>query len=78
MRLPKKHERNTEREPLLNQQKATDASSAAAQKKIAAPKISEVLTYQTTLNLVVYTLLALNVLAYDLVRLPTSSLHNTN
>jgi hypothetical protein len=73
LRLPKKHEHNTEREPLLSQQKATDAS--AAPEKTAAPKIREVLTYQTTLNLFVYTLLALYVLAYDLVRPSTSSLH---
>lgn len=63
-----------EHEPLLGQQKAVDNPPTAADAGIilakpSAPKIRDVLTYQTTLNLVVYTLLALYSIAYDQVRL---------
>lgn len=59
-----------EREPLLGQQKAAGNSPAtvsatAALTKPEKPRIRDVLTYQTTLNLVVYTLLALYSIAYD-------------
>ena len=60
----------SEREPLLGPPKALD--DTAAQPGVAselpkkdAPTIRDVLTYQTTLNLVVYTLLALYVIAFD-------------
>ncbi|KAH7066330.1 major facilitator superfamily domain-containing protein [Paraphoma chrysanthemicola] len=63
-----------EREPLLGQRKVfnddqveTEGPLGVANEivKKDAPKIRDVLTYQTTLNLVVYTLLALYTLAYD-------------
>jgi MFS family permease len=60
-----------EREPLLRGQK-TPAVNADQRLGVASeiikeesPKIRDVLTYQTTLNLVVYTLLAFYTLAYD-------------
>lgn len=60
-----------EREPLLKQQETFD-NEAPAPLGVAneiikedSPKIQDVLTYQTTLNLVVYTLLALYTLAFD-------------
>jgi MFS family permease len=65
-----KHLHN-EHEPLLGQQKVfnneTDSPLGVASEivKEDAPKIRDVLTYQTTLNLVVYTLLAFYTLAYD-------------
>lgn len=65
---------STEREPLLGQRKILqeeaepDADLAPKLVKIDAPKIKDVLTYQTTLNLVVYTLLAFYTAAYDQVR----------
>ncbi|KAG9194256.1 hypothetical protein G6011_04291 [Alternaria panax] len=62
---------NLEREPLLAQQKVFD-SEATSQHEVAhelvkqkAPKYRDVLTYQTSLNLVVYTLLAMYTQAYD-------------
>ncbi|KAH6639258.1 major facilitator superfamily domain-containing protein [Boeremia exigua] len=59
----------SERAPLLGQQKVVNASGLGgadvAVKKPEKPKIRDVLTYQTTLNLVVYTLLALYSIAYD-------------
>lgn len=59
-----------EREPLLGQQKAINgtADATVAVTKAEKPRIRDVLTYQTTLNLVVYTLLALYSIAYDQVR----------
>lgn len=62
-----------EREPLLGQQKAVNGTSATADATVTVtkaekPRIRDVLTYQTTLNLVVYTLLALYSIAYDQVR----------
>lgn len=59
-----------DREPLLGQQKAVDTAptavnAAVASAKTEKPRIRDVLTYQTTLNLVVYTLLALYSIAYD-------------
>lgn len=72
LRMPVAEEpAGSEREPLLPQQKAVDGESASTLGvasdilKEKAPKIRDVLTYQTTLNLVVYTLLALYTLAYD-------------
>ncbi|KAL6702787.1 hypothetical protein ACN47E_000923 [Coniothyrium glycines] len=67
----KRNLHTAEREPLLGQQKAVDNPAtpfAAVVNDIVKndkPKIRDVLTYQTTLNLVVYTLLALYTLAYD-------------
>lgn len=62
-----------EREPLLGQQKVTDSSSTAVDAvKQAKPTIRDVLTYQTTLNLAVYTMLALYSIAYDQVRKRTA------
>jgi MFS family permease len=59
-----------EREPLLGQQKAANGTSATVEGLVVVtkpekPGIRDVLTYQTTLNLVVYTLLALYSIAYD-------------
>lgn len=59
-----------EREPLLGQQKAANNSTSTVDASLVKPKpekprIRDVLTYQTTLNLVVYTLLALYSIAYD-------------
>ena len=59
-----------EREPLLGQQKVVDNSASAVDTTVTKPKsekprIRDVLTYQTTLNLGVYTLLALYSIAYD-------------
>jgi MFS family permease len=65
-----------EREPLLAQQKAANnqgsslSSVANEVSKDNKPKIRDVLTYQTTLNLVVYTLLALYTIAFDQVSKP--------
>jgi MFS family permease len=62
---------NNERDPLLVQQKSlavnAEQMSGVASEIIGeeSPKIRDVLTYQTTLNLVVYTLLAFYTLAYD-------------
>jgi MFS family permease len=60
-----------EREPLLGQQK-THANEAIEPQDVthevvkqAAPKVRDVLTYQTSLNLLVYTLLAMYTQAYD-------------
>jgi MFS family permease len=64
-----------DREPLLGQRKVyheeaeqtlAEASEATEIKK---PRIRDVLTYQTTLNLVVYTCLAFYTMAYDQVAL---------
>ncbi|KAJ4368599.1 hypothetical protein N0V86_009506 [Didymella sp. IMI 355093] len=59
-----------EQEPLLGHQKAVKGNSASADGPVTLtkpdkPRIRDVLTYQTTLNLVVYTLLALYSIAYD-------------
>ncbi|KAF2852534.1 MFS general substrate transporter [Plenodomus tracheiphilus IPT5] len=61
---------DAEREPLLAQQKVDNdvgvqSGAACAANKKKKPSIRDVLTYQTTLNLVVYTLLALYTLAFD-------------
>ena len=66
-----------EREPLLGQQKAVNGGSATVDDsgivtKPEKPGIRDVLTYQTTLNLVVYTILALYSIAYDQVSECTS------
>lgn len=67
-----------EREPLLggHHQKKTTDSTVGATTKPSKPRIRDVLTYQTTLNLVVYTLLALYSIAYDQVSQPASSRSN--
>ncbi|KAH8723759.1 major facilitator superfamily domain-containing protein [Phaeosphaeriaceae sp. PMI808] len=60
-----------EREPLLGQLKAPDDEAepnlgvASQVLKEESPKVRDVLTCQTTLNLVVYTLLSTYILAYD-------------
>jgi MFS family permease len=62
---------NREREPLLRQQKIVNGEAGPHQDVVSeitdeeAPKIRDIMTYQTTLNLVVYTLLAFYTLAYD-------------
>ncbi|KAF1930569.1 MFS general substrate transporter [Didymella exigua CBS 183.55] len=67
-------EREPEREPLLGQQKTVNRSKTTANGPVVGPvvgtrpkkpRIRDVLTYQTTLNLAVYTLLALYSVAYD-------------
>lgn len=60
----------SEREPLLGQPKVTHDEEATpngvvAKEEEARPRLADILTYQTLLNLVVYTLLALYTLAYD-------------
>jgi hypothetical protein len=64
-----------EREPLLGQAKVTNDEEAAPNSTSAPvnegrPRLSDVLTNQTVLNLVVYTLLAFYTLAYDQVICP--------
>ncbi|KAF3051275.1 hypothetical protein E8E11_010716 [Didymella keratinophila] len=66
----KKGSLESEREPLLGQQKVVNGASATVDDAIIMtksekPGIRDVLTYQTTLNLVVYTILALYSIAYD-------------
>lgn len=70
LRIPKKQKKHPEREPLLGQTKIiNDEESAPAvveePEEESAPRLADVLTYQTTLNLAVYSLLALYTLAYD-------------
>jgi MFS family permease len=73
-RIPKKPKKHPEREPLLGNKKVAgdeEAQESGTPEIVAIknpPKLKDVLTYQTTLNLVVYTLLALYILAYDQVR----------
>ncbi|KAH4035514.1 hypothetical protein HBI09_087880 [Parastagonospora nodorum] len=77
-----------EREPLMGRQKATPetvATEGVASEiiKEGSPRIRDVLTYQTTLNLVVYALLAFYTLAYDqllpvLMHHPTQSRDDPN
>jgi MFS family permease len=79
---------DSERERLLDQRKAYNETvqTHGVASEIAredAPKIRDVLTYQTTLNLVVYTLLALYTLAYDqllpvLLHHPPQSINDPN
>jgi MFS family permease len=69
--MPEQQTDNTEREPLLAHKKAVDDEEQPSSDTPAnitpqgPPKLREVLNYQTTLNLVAYTLLALYSLAYD-------------
>jgi hypothetical protein len=70
--LTKRQKRlHAEHEPLLSHQKLNDDEETAAEAPVPirrpqeAPSIRDVLSYQTTLNLVVYTLLAFYTLAYD-------------
>ena len=70
--IPKRQKKiRAEREPLLaNQKSANDGDpaheiSTLIQKPEEAPALRDVLSYQTTLNLVVYTFLAFYTLAYD-------------
>lgn len=72
LRLSEKEEKpEPEREPLLGGQtkvcndEEADPSAADASSEEGAPKLKDVLTGQTTLNLGVYTLLALYTIAYD-------------
>ena len=74
--LPKRQKKkiHAERAPLLAHQKTIDGEEATpngpstSRKVEEAPKLRDVLSYQTTLNLIVYTFLALYTLAYDQVR----------
>lgn len=61
-----KHHVN-EREPLLSQRKVLQDETEQPTSKVVeeAPKMKDVLNFQTSLNLVVYALLALYTLAYD-------------
>lgn len=73
---PKKRQRKThgEHEPLLANQKSNSDEEAApdlVQNPEEAPSMRDVLSYQTTLNLIVYTFLAFNTLAYDQVFINT-------
>ncbi|KAI4703895.1 hypothetical protein J4E81_000959 [Alternaria sp. BMP 2799] len=72
LHLPtKKQNSSPEHEPLLGQHKAIDSETMsqhdAAHEIIPekAPRYRDVLTYQTSLNLIVYTLLAMYLQAYD-------------
>ncbi|KAJ4299955.1 Dipeptidyl-peptidase 5 [Kalmusia sp. IMI 367209] len=71
LHIPKKQKKiHPEREPLLSQTKVFHDEEAApnavdAPRRESRPRVRDVLSYQTTLNLVVYTLLALYTLAYD-------------
>jgi MFS family permease len=75
LHIPSKDQDGTlEREPLLGHHKVIDSESTS-QHDVAheiiqekAPKYRDVLTYQTSLNLAVYTLLAMYTQAYDQVR----------
>jgi hypothetical protein len=70
-RAQNKESINGEREPLLRQQKKINGGAEQNQDVPSEitdeepPKLRDILTYQTTLNLVVYTLLAFYTLAYD-------------
>jgi hypothetical protein len=67
--LPNKQRKgSSESEPLLGQQKADQNEPQDVTHEVvkqAAPKVRDVLTYQTSLNLLVYTLLAMYTQAYD-------------
>lgn len=69
--IPKKPKKHPEREPLLgntktpNDEEAQGSGTPEIMALTDPPKLKDVLTYQTTLNLVVYTLLAMYTLAYD-------------
>ncbi|KAF2439865.1 MFS general substrate transporter [Karstenula rhodostoma CBS 690.94] len=71
LHIPSKQEKmSPEREPLLGQAKVINDEEAGLSRTNAPvdegrPRLSDVLTYQTILNLVVYTLLAFYTLAYD-------------
>ncbi|KAF2748550.1 MFS general substrate transporter [Sporormia fimetaria CBS 119925] len=65
---PKK--KNPEREPLLHRksasdEEATDSGAAVSGQPQEPVRMRDILTFQTSLNLVVYTFLALYTLAYD-------------
>jgi MFS family permease len=74
----RKESTQDEREPLLRHQKIVNGEAEQTQDvasettKEEAPKIRDILTYQTTLNLVCYTLLAFYTLAYDQVSFQTN------
>ncbi|KAF1837135.1 MFS general substrate transporter [Decorospora gaudefroyi] len=67
----KEKEDSYEHEPLLGHQKTSDSEATASlhlaneRAKQKSPRVRDVMTYQTTLNLLVYTFLALYVQAYD-------------
>jgi len=69
LRLPNnKKDAQSEREPLLSQQKLPDSRTTVdttIKPKEKSPTIWNALTYQTSLNLIVYTLLAMYTQAYD-------------
>ncbi|KAF1979047.1 MFS general substrate transporter [Bimuria novae-zelandiae CBS 107.79] len=72
LHIPKKQKKvRPEQEPLLGHAKIIRDEEAAPDGTIepeveeGRPRVADILTYQTTLNLVVYTLLALYTLAYD-------------
>jgi hypothetical protein len=75
----KKRQQKThgEHEPLLGNQKTKSDEEAVpdvsdlVRKPEEAPSIRDVLSYQTTLNLIVYTFLAFYTLAYDQVLIDT-------
>lgn len=62
---------HSENEPLLGRQKALDTEAAASPRatnqsaKEKSPTIRDALTFQTSMNLIVYTLLAMYCQAYD-------------
>jgi MFS family permease len=79
----KKEYIHDEREPLLRQQKIVNGDveqthnvASEITNEEEPPKIRDILTYQTTLNLVVYTLLAFYTLAYDQVSFQAISQHS--
>jgi MFS family permease len=71
---------NAEQEPLLHRQKAANEEREQRQRmasdniKKGSPGIRDVLTYQTSLILVIYTILAFFTLAYDQVGVPVDIL----
>ena len=80
LRIGKEEKKTQEREPLLGHPKVTHdeeatPNAAIVEEEEGRPRLADVLTYQTTLNLVVYTLLALYTLAYDQVLSPHHSIY---
>lgn len=71
---PRQRKIHHEQEPLLNHRRAAVDEEALPKNPVIEkpPKVRDVLTFQTTMNLVVYTLLALYTLTYDQVRRPSA------
>lgn len=70
LHIPKKQKIQPEREPLLGGAKVANDEEAIpdgtnSPEDEGRPKLRDVLTYQTSLNLVVYTMLAFYTIAYD-------------